>query len=175
MLCVRVCVFDVCLSVYDCLCVPMIHYFCTVCDPALTVSSGNEENHYWQAVMANCEMEIKPLVITAPTLSCTHRYTGEHSKTAMITDKRANNISPLSLAGRLNSNCYERHAWWTENHFECLQILLPLKLKALVEQWGKASLWNLFFFCFWEMNPTNQLPRVQCTTCCVQGETTEHH
>lgn len=65
--------------------------------------------------MANCEMEIKPLVITAAVLSLSlplaHRYTGGHSKTAMITDKRANNISQLSLVGGLNSNCYERHAW----------------------------------------------------------------
>lgn len=44
--CVRVCVFDVCLSVYACLRVPMIHYFCTMCDAALTVSSADEENHY---------------------------------------------------------------------------------------------------------------------------------
>lgn len=134
----------------------MMHYFCTTRDAALTVSSADEENHYWQAVMANCEMEIKPLVITAPTRSCAHRYTGERSKTAMITDKRANNISPLSLAGRLNSNCYERHAWWTENHFECLQILLPLKLKALVQQWGKAPLWNQFFFCFFFLFSRNE-------------------
>lgn len=51
----------------------------------------------WNGNKASCHYSTK-------SLSCIHRYTAKHSKTAMITDKRANNIS---LAGRLNSNCYE--------------------------------------------------------------------
>lgn len=68
----------VCLRIwcmFICLCVPVMHYFCAVYEAALTVSSRDEENHYWQAVMANCEMEIKPLVITAATLSLAHADT----------------------------------------------------------------------------------------------------
>lgn len=155
----------VCLRIwcmFICLCVPVMHYFCAVYEAALTVSSRDEENHYWQAVTANCEMEIKPLVITATTLSRTRRYTGERSKTAMITDKRANNISQLSLTSRLNSNCYESHARWTENRFECLQILLPLKLKALWSN-GEKLLFEIAFF-----SSTNEPPQICSPACRIQ-------
>lgn len=63
-----------CMFICVCVCPWCIISF-TACDAALTVSSRDEENHYWQAVMANCEMEIKPLVITAPTLSLAHTDT----------------------------------------------------------------------------------------------------
>ena len=122
----------------------MMHYFCTVCDAALTVSSRDEENHYWQAVMAYCEMEIKPLVITAPTLSLAH--TDTQASTArqqwLQTNEQITSPSSPSLADWTQIVMRDMHR--EQNHFECLQILLPLKLKALVEQLGKASLWNLF-------------------------------
>lgn len=125
----------------------------------LTGSDGK----LWNGNKASCHYNTN-------SFAHTHRYTGERSKTAMITDKRANNISQLSLAGRLNSNCYERHVWWTENRFECLQILLPLKLKALWSNREKL-LFEFFFFCFVfeKMNPTNQLPSVQYTACCLRS------
>lgn len=118
----------------------------------LTGSDGN----LWNGNNASCHYSSNPLPRS-------DRYRGENSETAMITDKLANNISQLSLCGTLNSNCYERHAWRTENHSECSQT--PQKLKALEEQWGKDSL-------CWEMvaaKKKKKKGRIYYRVLCVAG------
>lgn len=94
------------LLVCVCACdVLFLRYVCMSCgsdseqqglrESLLTGSDGK----LWNENKASCHYR-------TDSLSRTCRHTGKHSKTAMITDKRANNVS---LAGRLNSNCRERH------------------------------------------------------------------
>lgn len=95
-----------------------------------------------------------------------HSHTHMHSKTAMITDKRANNISRLSLADGLNSNCYERHIA-NRASFWMLTNTAATKRESI-------SLKSCFFFV---EKCIPQISSLVCniTSCCVQGETSNRH
>lgn len=141
--------------------------------------STNNEQHLWrESLLTDSDGKLwngnkASCHYSTDSLSRTHRCIDERSKTAMITDKRANSVCQLSLADMLNSNCYEIHAWWTENHFWILTKTAATQADGFVEE--HFSL-NSFFvlFCFRERNPTNKLPRVQYTAYCVHIDTHYH-
>ena len=145
------CAFDVCFSVYACLCVcahDALFLYWVWCSTDTEQQGWREtlltgiDGKLWNGNKASCHYS---------TNSLSHPLAYAR-KTAMITDKRANNISQLSLASRLSSYCYERRAWWTEDRFQRLQILPPLNWRLCGAVEKKAFLLNLdfsfFLFCF---------------------------
>ena len=176
--CVCVCMCIWCMFICVCLSVcarDALFLYCVWCstdteqqgwrESLLTVSDGK----LWNGNKASCHYSTN-------SLSCTHGYTGKHSKTAMITDKLANNISQLSLVGRLNSNCYERHALVNRESFWMLTNTAATKTEGFGGAMGKSSSLKFgFVLCFGEMNPAIWLHGVQYTASCVQGETTKHY
>lgn len=126
--CVRV--FDVCLSLYACVHKALFLYrvWCSTRRKQQRWRESpptDSDGELWNGNKASCHYG-------TDSLSRAHGYTGERSKTAMITDKWANSISQLSLADMLNSNCYERRVVNRES-FWILTKTAAAKAEGFVE------------------------------------------